>query len=97
MEKGEVGGPGGLGHGATERDWQQLIGRRLEHIQNNDDTISSEVGTLIHREAHQNLPPGLYQPPGKGLKGGVGPLDTDESTPMVRLVDSKLPEGKIRR
>lgn len=82
MNSNEGGSPGGLSRDATERDWQQLIGRRLEHVQNNDDTISSEVGTLIHRGGHQNLLPGLYQPPGKGHKGNVG--DSEEIQPMVR-------------
>ena len=76
------GGFGDSVRDASEKDWQQLIGRRLEHVQNNDDTISSEVGTLIHRNNHQPLP-SLYNAPHKnGSK--LGSHDNEETQPMVR-------------
>ncbi|XP_022661831.1 G protein-activated inward rectifier potassium channel 3-like isoform X1 [Varroa destructor] len=97
MQKGETGVQDGFGRESNERDWQQLIGRRLEHVQNNDDTISSEVGTLIHRGAHQNLTPGLFQPPGKSFKGVVGSHEADENTPIVRYPNTKVIPSRVRK
>ncbi|XP_028966957.1 ATP-sensitive inward rectifier potassium channel 12 [Galendromus occidentalis] len=89
------GGYGDSVRDASEKDWQQLIGRRLEHAQNNDDTISSEVGTLIHRNNHQPLP-SLYNPPHKnGSK--LGSHDSDETQPMVRYQKTKVIPSRVRK